>query len=74
MEKLTKLVFVTGFPNTISIELQQSPNIKAMTMRYLLARARVLTTTKDPSQDMIAAVHSSGGVATPPSKSGPNTS
>ena len=32
MEKLTKLAFITGFPNTISIELQQSPNIKAMTM------------------------------------------
>ena len=34
MEKLTKQAFVTGFPNTISIKLQQSPNIKAMTMIY----------------------------------------
>ena len=61
MEKLTKLAFITGFPNTISIKLQQSPNIKAMTMGDLLAR--VLTTTEDPNQDMIAAVHSSGGGA-----------
>ena len=72
MEKLTKLAFVTGFPNTISIELQQSPNIKAMTMRDLLARVRVLTTTEDPNQNMVAAVRSSGGGATPPGKSGPN--
>ena len=74
MVKLTKLAFVTGFPNTISIELLQSPNIKAMTMEDLLARARVLTMTEDPNQDMIAAVCSSGGGATPPGKSGPNTS
>ena len=61
MEKLTKLAFVTGFPNTISIELQQSPNIKAKTMGELLARERVLMMTKDQSQDIIVAVHSSGG-------------
>ena len=72
MEKLAKLAFVTGFPNTISIELQQSPNIKAMTMGYLLARARVLTTTEDPNQNMIAVVRSFGGGATHPGKSGPN--
>ena len=74
IEKLTKQAFITGFPNTISIEFQQSPNMKAMTMGDLLARARVLTTIKDLNQNMIAAVRSSGGGATTPGKSGPNTS
>ena len=54
MEKLTKLAFVTGFPNTISTELQQSPNIKVITMGDQLARARVLTMTEDSNQNMTA--------------------
>ena len=42
--RFTKLAFVTGFPNTISIELQQAPNIETLAMGDLLAQARVLTT------------------------------
>ena len=48
-----KLAFVTGFPNTILIELQQVPNIETLTMGDLLAR---VLTTGDPSQDVAAAV------------------
>ena len=39
MERLTKLAFVTGFPDTVSIGLQQAPNIEALTMRDLISRA-----------------------------------
>ena len=45
-----------------------------MTMGDLLARVRVLMTTKDPNQNMIAAVRSSGDGATPLDKSSPNAS
>ena len=55
LERFTKLAFVTGFLNAISIELQQAPNIETLAMRDLLARARVLT-TGDQSQDVAAAV------------------
>ena len=74
MERLTKLPFVTGFPGTISTELQQSPNIKVLTMEDLLAKARVLTTTEDQSQDVIAAARSPRGGATLPGKSSANAS
>ena len=63
LERFTKLAFVTGFPNAISIELQQAPNIKTLAMGDLLVRARVLT-TGDQSQDMATAVSSPcGGIA-----------
>ena len=55
LERFTKLAFVTGFPNAVSIELQQGPNIETLAMRDLLAQARVLT-TGDQSQDMAVAV------------------
>ena len=74
MERLNKLVFVTGFPNTISIELQQALNIKALTMGDLLARVTVLMTTGDQSQDVVAAVHSPCRGTTPSAKSDPITS
>ena len=50
MERLTKPTFVTGFPDTIG--LWQTPNIETLTMEDLIARARVLTTTGDQSQDV----------------------
>ena len=63
LERFTKLAFVTGFPNAISIELQQAPNIETLAMGDLLERARVLT-TGDQGQDVAAAVSSlCGGIA-----------
>ncbi|CAE1234399.1 unnamed protein product [Acanthosepion pharaonis] len=56
MERLTKLAFVMRFPDTISLELRQAPNVEALTVGELLARARVLTTTGDESQDVVVAV------------------
>ena len=37
LERFTKLAFITGFPNAISIEHQQAPNIKTLAMGDLLA-------------------------------------
>ena len=67
LERFTKLAFITGFPNTIWVELQQAPNIKTLAMGDLLAWARVLT-TGDQSQDM--AVSSPRVGITPAAKSG----
>ena len=69
LERFTKLAFVTGFPNAISIELQQALKIKTLAMWDLLVRARVLT-TGDQSQDMVTAVSSTRGGIAPAAKSG----
>ena len=37
LERFTKLAVVTGFPNVISIELQQAPKIETLAMGDLLA-------------------------------------
>ena len=69
LERLTKLTFITGFPDTVSIGLQQVPNIEALTMEDLISRARVLTMTGEQNQDVVAAtcsLHSSA-------KSSPST-
>ena len=47
LERLTKLAFVTGFPDTVSIGLQQAPNIKTLTIGNVISRARVLTMTEE---------------------------
>ena len=47
LQRLTNLTFVTGFPDTVSIGLQQAPNIEALTMGDLISRARVLTATEE---------------------------
>ena len=64
-----KLAFVTGFPNAISIELQQALNIETLAMGDLLVRARVLT-TGDQSQDVTTAVNSHCSGIAPAAKSG----
>ena len=69
LERFTKLAFLSGFLNAISIELQQAPNIETLAMGDLLARARVLT-TGDQSQDVAAAVSSPRGGIAPAAKSG----
>ena len=42
--------------NTISIRLQQVPNIKALTMGDLISRAGVLTMTEEQNQYVVAAL------------------
>ena len=69
LERFTKLAFVTGFPNAISIELQQALNIETLVKGDLLVRARVLT-TGDQSQDVAAAMSSPRGSIAPAAKSG----
>ena len=53
-KRLTKLSFVTEFPDTVSIGLQQAPNIEALTMGDLISRARILTMTEEGNQDVVA--------------------
>ena len=67
--RFTKLAFVTGFPNAISIELQQVQNTETLAIGDLLARARVLI-TGDQSQDVAAALRSPRGCIAPAAKSG----
>ena len=63
------MAFIIGFPNAISNELQQAPNIETLAMGELLAQARVLTTW-DKSQNVAAAVSSPHGDIAPAAKSG----
>ena len=69
LEKFTKLAFVIGFPNAISIELQQASNIETLAMGDQLARARVLR-TGDQSQDVAAAMSPPRGGIASAAKSG----
>ena len=69
MERLTKLTFITEFPGTISVRLQQVLNIETLTMGDLIGRARVLTTTGDQSQDVAVTVCSPCSGGKPPFKS-----
>ena len=69
LKTVTKLTFVTGFPDTISIRLQQAPNVKALTIGDLISRARVPTTTEEQKQDLVAAMCSPNSCA----KSSPRT-
>ncbi|CAE1293201.1 CNBP [Acanthosepion pharaonis] len=74
MERLTKLAFIMGFPDVISLELRQAPNVEALTVGKFLARARVLTTTGNESQNVVVAVRPPRSVGASPTKSGPRTS
>ena len=57
LERFPKLTFIIGFLDTLSIRLQQALNIETLTMGNLIARTRVLTTSRDQSQDVVATVH-----------------
>ena len=46
LEQLVKLAFVIGFPDGISIELQQVEGVESLTVASLLKRTRVLTLNK----------------------------
>ena len=69
LESFMKLAFIKGFPNTISIELQQALNIKTLAMGDLLAQTRVLA-TGDQSQGVTVAVSSPCSGIKPAAKSG----
>ena len=43
LEQMVKLAFVTGFPDGISVALQQTPDFEAQKVSDLIPRARVLT-------------------------------
>lgn len=47
LERMVKLTFVNGFPDSISVELQQMENILSMPMSDVLTRARVLAAKKE---------------------------
>ena len=64
-----KLTFITGFPDTVSVRLQQAPNIEALTVGDLISRVRGLTATEEQNQDVVAAMHSPHGSA----RSSPST-
>ena len=42
LEQLVKLTFITGFPDSISVELQQIQGIENMTVSDVIGRARIL--------------------------------
>ena len=47
LERMVKLTFVNGFPDSISIELQQVENSTILSMSEILIRARILCANKD---------------------------
>ena len=49
LEKITKLTFVNGFPNSISVELQQIDKIMTLPMSDVLSRARILAANSSGS-------------------------
>lgn len=54
LEQLVKLAFVTGFPDSIGIELQQVQGVNAMTVSDIMSRARVLAAGKAHMQGIAA--------------------
>ena len=46
LERMVKLVFVHGFPESIGVELQQLSGIDTMAMSDLISKARIFTTTR----------------------------
>ena len=49
LDRIIKLTFVNGFPDNISIELQQVANILTVSMSEILVRARILAPGKTPT-------------------------
>lgn len=47
LERMVKLTFVNGFPDSIGVELQQVENILSVPMSDILTRARILTGNKE---------------------------
>lgn len=55
LERIVKLTFMNGFPDSISIELQQVENITTLTMSEILTRARILCANKYSKMVAVAA-------------------
>ncbi|XP_068224614.1 uncharacterized protein [Palaemon carinicauda] len=53
LENVVKLTFVNGFPDNISVALQQLPNVMTMAMSELISHARILSSKQ---QDGVVAV------------------
>ena len=47
LERIVKVSFVSGFPDSISVELQQVENVMSLSMSDILTRARILCTNRD---------------------------
>ena len=47
LETAVRLAFITGFPDVISMELQQIENVTNMSMSDILSRARVLAANRE---------------------------
>ena len=45
-EQLAKLTFITGFPDSISVELQQLPGVEKLKLGDVIPRARVLASNR----------------------------
>ena len=45
LEQVVKLAFITGFPDSISVELQQIEGVDSMVVSQLINRARILATS-----------------------------
>lgn len=55
LERMVKLTFVNGFPDNISVELQQVEKITTLSMSDILTRARILCVNKDSKVVAVAA-------------------
>lgn len=69
LEKLVKLTFVNGFPDSISTELQQVEKIESLSVSEILTRARILCANKD-SKVVAVAAKVTPGHSTEPSSAG----
>lgn len=56
LDQTAKLAFVTGFPDGISMSLQQLPGINTMEIADLIPTARVLTRTRGRNSGTVGAV------------------
>ena len=66
LEKITKLTFINGFPNSISVELQQVDKIMTLPMSDVLSRARILSANSNGNSsptNYVAAVACKPGAA-----------
>ena len=61
LDQIVKLAFIMGFPDSISIELQQVEGIEGMKVEEIMNRARVLATNVGSSTVMAAQSQGGGG-------------
>ena len=63
LERVVKLTFVNGFPDRISLALQQLPEIRTILMSDLIPKARILAARQSPEVAVVA-VKGAGSVMT----------